>query len=118
MARAAADAVEYHPPVLGGRILLAEPGLEIVQKVELQVVDNRGIDFVLPRFAVASRRWTDLVQLAVEYHPRRSHHAITFTRLRQVRIVDLQPQLFMHRPDHELPYGNRAAFGKERFHSQ
>ena len=56
VARVAANLVKDNSPESCCRILFPETGLEVVQKIELQVVDNRGIELVLTCFRVGLRR--------------------------------------------------------------
>src|SRR5438445_11768558 len=53
MARIAADPVEDRPSQSRHRILLSSTRLEVVQKIELKMVHDRGIEFVLPGLHVS-----------------------------------------------------------------
>ena len=118
VAGSAAYAIENSSAKIRAGILFSESRLEVVQKIEFEVIDNRGIKFILARDRVGWRRGAYLVLRAVKHHAGRSGDLLPGTGGHEVGIVHFQSHFFVQRADHEFANRDCAAFGKERLHTQ
>ena len=113
MAARAANVHEDAAPVARDWRLLTRAGLEVVQEVELEEVDDAGRDLVR-----AGRRRLDCVRLAVEDHAARRRHGAARARGGQIRIDRAQPHLVVQRSDDEFSDGDRPPVQEERPNAQ
>ncbi len=103
----------------GGRIGLVAPGLEVVEEIEFEVVDERRVDLVDHAVVVAvlaragDRRRSELVQRAIEHHARRRHHALAAAGRQQIGIGRFEPHLVVQR-DRRRTGGSRTPSLRQR----
>src|SRR6476660_2034865 len=105
MARSTADLVDDRSPSISEAVLNVVAGLEVVEQVKLQMVDDRGVYFV--SVIAIRRRWrTNLVFRAIQNHAGRSHYATAPAGSKNVRIDRrFHPHFVVQRAHNELPDG-------------
>src|SRR5262245_3325017 len=124
MAGGAADLLQELEAPRGRGGLLAKPGLEVVQEVELQIVNERGVNFIDYPIAITILRaagyWRsfDGVLRAIEDHPGRCHTRAPMRRVHQAGIIGLQTHLILQGTHDKLADRDRAAMRKQRPHAQ
>ena len=124
MAGGATDVPEHPCPFVGGVGLLVGRRLEVVQKVELEIVHESRRNLVPGHVAIGiesriGNRWSlDGVELAVQHHPGRGDRMSPRRSLRQIRIRRIQSDLPVERPDDEFADRYRLAVREEGPHAQ
>src|SRR5262249_11264890 len=68
----------------GCHSLLSEARLEVIQEIELQVVHDRRINFILTSFGIWTGRRADCVQIAIKHHACRSYDPSPCARLGKI----------------------------------
>ena len=118
VARIAPNLVEQIKSVLSARGLLVQAGLEIVQEVELQMVDDGGVYFIDSSCHIGGRGSLDSILRSVEHHARWRNDFCPGTCRSQIGIYRLKAHLSVQCAYDKFAHRNCPALREERAHTQ